>query len=76
MQNPEVNLSPFKRILQLVRSERRNVTYLYVYAIFSGLINLSLPLGIQALVGLVLGGNLSSSWFILAAMVTLGVLLA
>jgi ABC-type bacteriocin/lantibiotic exporter with double-glycine peptidase domain len=69
-------VSPFRRILKLVRSERRNVTYLYVYAVFSGLINLSLPLGIQALVGLVLGGNLSSSWFILALMVTLGVLMA
>ncbi len=76
MQAAEMPTSPFNRILQLVRSERRNVTYLYVYAIFSGLINLSLPLGIQALVGLVLGGNLSSSWFILALMVTLGVLLA
>lgn len=76
MQVSDTHVTPFKRILQLVRSERRNVTYLYVYAIFSGLINLSLPLGIQALVGLVLGGNLSSSWFILALMVTLGVLFA
>jgi len=76
MASQQAERTPVQRIIQLVRSERKNVTYLYAYAIVSGIINLSIPLGIQALVGLVLGGRLSSSWFILALVVTLGVGLA
>lgn len=76
MAETHTQYKPLQRILMLVRSEKRNVYYLYAYAVVSGIINLSLPLGIQALVGLVLGGRLSSSWFILALVVTLGVGLA
>jgi ABC-type bacteriocin/lantibiotic exporter with double-glycine peptidase domain len=76
MAETHTQYKPLQRIFMLVRSEKRNVYYLYAYAVVSGIINLSLPLGIQALVGLVLGGRLSSSWFILALVVTLGVGLA
>jgi ABC-type bacteriocin/lantibiotic exporter with double-glycine peptidase domain len=43
-----------------------------LYAIFSGLITLTLPLGIQAILGLIAGGNISSSWILLACVVTAG----
>lgn len=72
----ETVLNPLQRILSLVRTEKRNVWYLYVYGVISGIINLSLPLGIQAIVGLVLGGMLSSSWLLLSILVTLGILVA
>ena len=49
---------------------------LYIYAIANGIINLSLPLGIQAIIGFTLANELSSSWGILVAIVTLGTLLA
>jgi ABC-type bacteriocin/lantibiotic exporter with double-glycine peptidase domain len=66
-------LTPFGRIWNLVRHEKTNVRYLYVYAILSGAISLMIPLGIQAIIGLVLSGRLSSSWYILVFFITLAV---
>lgn len=67
-------LSPFKRIWSLVGTERRNIKFLYIYAILAGAISLIVPLGIQAIIGLVLAGKLSSSWFILIVLITLAIL--
>lgn len=73
--NPE-SISPFKRIWSLVGTERRNIRFLYIYAILAGAISLIVPLGIQAIIGLVLAGKLSSSWFILIVLITLAILLS
>jgi ABC-type bacteriocin/lantibiotic exporter with double-glycine peptidase domain len=56
--------------------DRRDILYLYAYAVTNGLVNLSLPLGVQAIIGLILAGQISSSWVLLTALVTLGVLMA
>jgi ABC-type bacteriocin/lantibiotic exporter with double-glycine peptidase domain len=69
-------LSPFKRIWRLVGTEKRNIRFLYIYAILAGAISLVVPLGIQAIIGLVLAGKLSSSWFILIVLITLAILLS
>jgi ABC-type bacteriocin/lantibiotic exporter with double-glycine peptidase domain len=47
-----------------------------VYAIFSGIINLSLPLGIQAIINLIQGGQVSTAWVVLVAVVVAGVAIA
>ncbi|MEK0421652.1 MAG: ABC transporter ATP-binding protein [Bacteroidetes bacterium] len=73
--NPDT-LSPFKRIWNLVGTEKRNIRFLYIYAILAGAISLIIPLGIQAIIGLVLAGKLSSSWFILIVLITLAILLS
>jgi ABC-type bacteriocin/lantibiotic exporter with double-glycine peptidase domain len=70
------NISPFSRIWKLVLEEKKNIRYLYIYAILSGAIGLMLPLGIQAIIGLVLSGRLSSSWYILVVFITLAVLIS
>ncbi|MEY4002244.1 MAG: hypothetical protein RIT07_286 [Bacteroidota bacterium] len=69
-------LSPFRRIWRLVGTEKRNIRFLYIYAILAGAISLVVPLGIQAIIGLVLAGKLSSSWFILIVLITLAILLS
>jgi ABC-type bacteriocin/lantibiotic exporter with double-glycine peptidase domain len=69
-------LSPFRRIWRLVGTEKRNIRFLYIYAILAGAISLIVPLGIQAIIGLVLAGKLSSSWFILIVLITLAILLS
>lgn len=74
-QYPET-LSPFRRIWSLVGTEKRNIRFLYIYAILAGAISLIVPLGIQAIIGLVLAGKLSSSWFILIVLITLAILLS
>lgn len=71
-----VHPTPLQRFLRLLSMERREISHIYLYAIFNGLINLSLPLGIQAILSLVLANQLSSSWVLLVAIVTLGTILA
>lgn len=68
--------TPLQRFFRLLTLERREIGHIYLYAIFSGLINLSLPLGIQAILSLVLANQLSSSWALLVGIVTLGTILA
>ncbi|MCC7299442.1 MAG: ABC transporter ATP-binding protein [Bacteroidia bacterium] len=76
MEHTSSNISPLQRILQLVKREGKNIRFLYAYAIIAGAISLVLPLGIQAMMGLVIGGRLSSSWAIMVAIISAGVLLA
>ncbi len=69
-------LSPFARILNLVKLERKEITAVYFYAILNGLIQLSLPLGVQAIIGFVLGASMRASLVILISLVVIGVLVA
>ncbi len=62
--------TPLKRIFRWVDVEKRNIQFLYIYSIISGILSLAIPLGIQAMVGIILGGNLNSSWVIIVACVT------
>lgn len=69
-------LTPLKRFFRLIQAEKKDVYYLYGYAIISGFINLSLPLGIQAIIGLVTAGQSSTSLAVLIAFVLIGILVA
>jgi len=65
---------PFKRLVTMLKPDRKDIGYIYIYAIFNGLVNLSLPLGIQAIIGLIMGGaQVSAAWVILVAVVLIGV---
>ncbi|WP_242094618.1 peptidase domain-containing ABC transporter [Aestuariivivens sediminicola] len=66
-------LSPWKRFLGLLQLERKDILQIFYYAIFSGIVALSLPLGIQAIINLIQGAQISTSWIILVILVTLGV---
>src|SRR5690606_28697926 len=46
---------------------------IFYYAIFAGLLNMTVPLGIQAIVNLIQGGKVSTSWIILVVLVTIAV---
>ena len=67
--------NPIRRILQVIRLEKNEITSVYFYAILSGLIQLSLPLGIQSIISFVLGGAISTSLVVLIVLVVLGVFL-
>ena len=62
-------MTPVQRFWGLLKPDRREITQLYVYAIFNGLVGLSLPLGIQAIINLIQGGQMSTSWAVLVAFV-------
>lgn len=69
----ETNAHPLRRFFKLLQPERKDIFYIYLYAIFNGLINLSLPLGIQAIINLITGGQLSTSWTVLVIFVMIGI---
>lgn len=56
--------------------DRRDVLYLYIYALFHGLIYLSIPLGIQAIISLITTNQVTSSWVVLVGLIATGVLVS
>ncbi len=69
----ENSLSPTQRFWNMLKPDWSEIRNVYIYSLFSGVVNLSLPLGIQAIVNLIQGGRMSTSWIILVMCVVLGV---
>ena len=69
----EVPLSPVQRFFRVLTNEKKDIGYIYLYAIVIGIISLSLPLGIQALINLISGGMVFSSIYLLLFVVIGGV---
>lgn len=67
------NMSPWQRFISLLQLEKRDILQIFYYAIFSGLVALSLPLGIQSIINLIQGAQISTSWVVLVVLVTIGV---
>ena len=65
-------LTPGQRLWNLLASERRDITYLYVYAALTGLISLTLPLGVQSVIGFVSSGSVSTSLVVLIGFIVFG----
>lgn len=61
-----------KKLLNYLKKEKNDVFTIYIYAILSGLVNLSIPLGIQAIVSYAFGATMVTSIYILIGFVTLG----
>lgn len=68
-------MTPLKRYYNLLKLDKKDVYQIIFYAAFAGLISLSLPLGIQAIINFIQGGQVSVSWIVLIVMVTIGVAL-
>lgn len=65
-------LTPVTRLFRLLKLDQTDIYYIYVYAVFSGLITLAIPLGFQAIIGMLAAGSLSNTWWILVALVAIG----
>ncbi|MFN1836164.1 peptidase domain-containing ABC transporter [Balneola sp. MJW-20] len=76
MSTTENSLSPMQRFIRLLKPDYDEIRNVYVYAVFAGLVSLSLPLGIQAIVNLIQGGQVSTAWIVLVIFVVLGVAVA
>jgi ABC-type bacteriocin/lantibiotic exporter with double-glycine peptidase domain len=66
-------MSPLKRYYNLLRLDRKDILQIISYAIFAGIISLSLPLGIQAIINFIQAGRASVSWIVLVILVVIGV---
>ncbi len=67
--------TPLKRLSELLIPHKSEISAIYFYAILSGLVQLSLPLGVQAIIGFVLGASMVTSIYILIALVVAGTFL-
>ena len=67
-------LTPWERFTGLLQLEKKDIIQIFYYAIFGGVVALSLPLGIQAIINLIQGAQISTSWIILVIVVTSGVI--
>lgn len=66
-------LTAWQRFIGLLQLDKRDVIQVFYYAIFAGIVTLTLPLGIQAIINLIQGAQISTSWILLVVLVTLGV---
>lgn len=66
-------MDALKRLLNLILLEKQEITSIYFYAILGGLVQLSVPLGVQAIIGFVMGASMVTSIYILIMLVVLGV---
>lgn len=67
--------TPLQRYFNLLKLDKSDISQIFFYAIFAGLVSLSLPLGIQAIINLIQSGRISISWVILVIVVVIGVAL-
>jgi ATP-binding cassette subfamily B protein len=61
-----------QRLTRLLKVEKNDIYDIYIYSILAGFLSLSLPLGIQTIIGFVLAGSISNSIVVLITMVLLG----
>lgn len=63
----------FSRFYNILRLDKKDVSVVYMLAILAGLLQLSVPLGVQTIIGFVMAGSFSTSIAVLIIMVVLGV---
>ena len=66
-------MTPWERFIGLITLEKKDILQIFYYAIFNGIVALSLPLGIQSIINLIQGAQISTSWLVLVVLVTIGV---
>jgi ABC-type bacteriocin/lantibiotic exporter with double-glycine peptidase domain len=73
MTDKSTAFSPLQRLNRLLKLDRKDITQVYVYALLNGLVNLSLPIGIQSIINLIQGAQISTSWIVMVVFVILGI---
>ncbi len=73
MQATSIQLAPLQRFFRLLNVDRQEILSIYLYAFFNGIVTLTLPLGIQAIINFITNGQVSTSWIVLVVIVILGV---
>ncbi|MFC7774339.1 peptidase domain-containing ABC transporter [Flavobacterium sp. GCM10027622] len=66
-------MRPLTRFKRLIEIDKKDIYQIFWYAIFAGIISLSLPLGIQSIINFIQAGKISTSWIMLVIIVVLGV---
>lgn len=64
---------PLRRFFRLLQLDKKEIILIYIYSVFEGIISLTIPVGIQAIIGLIALNQVSSSWIVLTFIVALGI---
>ncbi|MCU0432330.1 MAG: ATP-binding cassette domain-containing protein [Bacteroidia bacterium] len=64
-----------RRFGRLLRYERREIWYVIIYAVIIGLIGLTLPLGVQSIIGFVSSGRIATSVVVLIIVIIAALLI-
>lgn len=67
------NITTTQRFWELISIEKTDIYSIYFYAALQGMLQLSVPIGIQAIIGFVLGASMVTSIYVLIFMVVMGV---
>jgi ABC-type bacteriocin/lantibiotic exporter with double-glycine peptidase domain len=70
------HLTPFRRLVNLLFSDRKEIWYIYVYAVVIGLLSINTPLAVQAIIGLISGGLILEPVVVLISFVILATLVS
>lgn len=65
--------SALSKFYALLKADKKDFYSIYAYSIFSGLLQLSVPIGIQTIISFVLTGTVSASIIVLIILVVVGV---
>lgn len=66
-------VSVINRFWALLNPDYKEIRNVYIFAIFSGILSLGLPLGIQMIINFIQLGQVSTSWFVLVGLVVVAV---
>ncbi len=67
--------SSLRKFYQILRLDKKDISAIYAFAIMAGLVQLSLPLGIQTIISFVMAGSVSTSIVVLILLVVFGTFL-
>lgn len=74
MADKEISIGKsISKLYSVLRMDRVDIGAVYVFAVLAGLVQLSLPLGIQSIISFVMAGSISTSIVVLIIMVVFGV---
>lgn len=76
IEQASTNLTPMQRLVRMLKVEKRDIISIYIYALLIGAVSLILPLGIQAIVGMVQGGLVFSSIYVLIGLVVVALIIS
>lgn len=71
-----INTSSIKKFIDIISEDKKEIYAIYFYSAFYGLVQLSLPIGIQSIISFVLAGTISTSLVLLIAFVVVGVFIS
>ena len=70
----EPSHNPLMRFFKFLENEKQAIAYIYAYSIFTSLFSLTLPLGVQAIIGFVSNQQMNTSIAVLIFLIVLGTL--